>query len=700
VDAGLELIAMLLHDPPGVSRRIAERLTALTGLPACEVAKVDGGRLRVVASVADGRRLPEREGVILDDGPRRRLAEASSDGAQPFAFYTSGRAGLPAEARGLLAERDSATLLIVPLLVDGELAGTLELRDQAERTLDREIGIASGFAQIATHALEVATFVERLEARDRAARALVEVSTLASQATAGDELLRGVTRRLSTAIEASRCDIYAAAGDRLVIVASARNGEDDTEWVGVDYELDHFPATALAIATREPLIVTDPHDPRLTPYEADAFRTDGFAAECSLPLYAGETLVGILDIGDDRSPAFLEHLDLVRGVGQIVADALVKTDLLADLARQNKLMSELVELGAMMPSLPDVGAALASLGTRLLDTIQADTCEIYSLHGDTIELLAGFQRDDSPDEWVGWTGPLADFPTTAAALARHEPLVVPSLDDPRLTDYERARFAEFAYESEICVPLEVDGEPIGFLDIFDTRPRDFAEFAGFLQGFAPVLARTIQNAVLLREVEGRNAALHDLVSFGELVGRVSDLSELLRLTALRLLVTSEATYCDIYRLEGEDLVQVVSVGPDGFADQDNGFRAPLVHYPQFTQAILSKDLWVVSSQDDPRLSEFELDWYRRYGLQSSLSVPLVVDGEAIGVIDLEDARERDFGELVDFMRSVGQLLSGAFEKAFLLDRLEASNRELRQLVDAGLEFGASLELDDVLRSVA
>ena len=44
------------------------------------------------------------------------------------------------------------------------------------------------------------------------------------------------------------------------------------------------------------------------------------------------------------------------------------------------------------------------------------------------------------------------------------------------------------------------------------------------------------------------------------------------------------------------------------------------------------------------------------------------------------------------MRSVGQLLAGALEKALLLGRLEDGNRELRQLVDAGLEFGAQLAL--------
>ncbi|HEX7526228.1 MAG TPA: GAF domain-containing protein, partial [Gaiellaceae bacterium] len=381
--AGLDLIRLLLRDPAGVSRLVAEKLATLTGIPTCEVATLDRRALRVIASVEHGQRNAAREGVVLEPGPRRRLAAASA-GSQPFAVFTSAQTDLPAEGRRLLEERSCASLLVVPLMVDGKFAGSVELGDAAVRDFDREIGVVRGFAEIATQALKVAAFVEKLAARDRAARELVEVSSLASQATSSDELLRGVTRRLSSAIEASGCDVYGAVGDTLVVVASARRGEEDGELLGAAYELDEYAAAAAAIATREPLIVTDPGDPRLTAAEAAHFRSHGFVAECTLPLFSGETMVGILNIFDDESADFLEYLDLLKGVGQIVADSLVKNRLLTDLGRQNKLMSELVELGAIVPGAADVGAAFSSLGSRLIETIDADTCELYSLQGDRI----------------------------------------------------------------------------------------------------------------------------------------------------------------------------------------------------------------------------------------------------------------------------------------------------------------------------
>ena len=83
-----------------------------------------------------------------------------------------------------------------------------------------------------------------------------------------------------------------------------------------------------------------------------------------------------------------------------------------------------------------------------------------------------------------------------------------------------------------------------------------------------------------------------------------------------------------------------------------------------------------------------------------VSLPLVVEGRPIGLIDVFDTRVRDYTVHLDLIRNVGRLLAGSFEKAMLVERLEGGNRDLRLLVDSGLEFGATLDVDAVLRTVA
>ena len=92
--------------------------------------------------------------------------------------------------------------------------------------------------------------------------------------------------------------------------------------------------------------------------------------------------------------------------------------------------------------------------------------------------------------------------------------------------------------------------------------------------------------------------------------------------------------------------------------------------------------------------------YRRWGFHSMVSLPLVVEGRAIGLIDVFDTRVRDFTPHLDMIRNVGRLLAGSFEKAMLVERLEQGNRDLSLLVDSSLEFGATLDVDAVLRTVA
>ena len=61
---------------------------------------------------------------------------------------------------------------------------------------------------------------------------------------------------------------------------------------------------------------------------------------------------------------------------------------------------------------------------------------------------------------------------------------------------------------------------------------------------------------------------------------------------------------------------------------------------------------------------------------------------------------RDYAEHRDFLLRVGQMMAGAFENALLMERLEESNQTLGLLVESGIEFGATLDRDDVLESVA
>ena len=123
-------------------------------------------------------------------------------------------------------------------------------------------------------------------------------------------------------------------------------------------------------------------------------------------------------------------------------------------------------------------------------------------------------------------------------------------------------------------------------------------------------------------------------------------------------------------------------------------------HPSVKASLESQEIRIVASPDDPSIDGEERRIFAEHGFQSYISFPLVIDGVVNGMVDVYDDKPRDFAPYVDFLTTVSQLLAGALGKARLLDCLEQSNHELRELVDSGLEFGSSLELDQVLHSVA
>ena len=120
------------------------------------------------------------------------------------------------------------------------------------------------------------------------------------------------------------------------------------------------------------------------------------------------------------------------------------------------------------------------------------------------------------------------FPATAMAVRTGQPMAIASLDDPRLTDEEREDMAEYGYQSELCIPLVGGDRVIGLIDVFDTRPRDYAEYLDFLRSVGQTAAGAIENALLLDKLERRNAALAELVELGRTASNAGGLSELVR----------------------------------------------------------------------------------------------------------------------------------------------------------------------------
>jgi diguanylate cyclase (GGDEF)-like protein/excisionase family DNA binding protein len=697
VKAGLEDTARLSTDD--ILHAVVERLSELTHTPVADIFTVEGEMLHALVSYDNGRYEPEWGGVVVPLS-RNPCSRRAIETGEPVVAASLDDPALDEEARYSLERWGYQAHLSMPLTVRGHVLGVVELSDYRPRDFTDDLDLIRGLGQVAAHALENASLFEQVERRNMILNELVELSTLASSTRDLDRLVRTMAERVVSTVDAANCDLYRMQAGELVCVASFdRSGHDDAV-LGSRFDLDLYPTTVEAIYGHQILTISSPDDPQLSEAERTTYRDYGFSSEVCIPLVVNDELFGLLDVYDTRERDYAEFLSFLRSTAQTLAGAFENARLVDQLEQRGAVLRDIVELGAVAAQAHDPETVLTALAERLRDTIDAADCDIFTLQGDRLRCLVSADRNGLDTTVVGHVLDIDRFPATALAVHTGQPMTIASLDDPRLTDQERDDMAEYGFQSELCIPLVGGDRVIGLIDVFDTRPRDYGEYLDFLRSMGQTAAGAIENAMLLDKLERRNTALAELVELGRAASSAGGLEQLVRAVGPRVVELMEADGCQVFILRGSNLHCVLTYDDGQFLDDYADRPLDLELFPSTKVAIAEKNALVVASPEDPRLSDYERSLYAESGTQSEICVPLVLEDRVVGLLDVYDHRRRDYAEHRDFLLRVGQMMAGAFENALLMEQLEDSNQTLGLLVESGMEFGATLDRDQVLESVA
>jgi diguanylate cyclase (GGDEF)-like protein/excisionase family DNA binding protein len=697
VQAGHDLTEVLTEAPRDVPEHLARRLCELTDAPHCDVFVRQGERLRLVVSV-DGGNLDESrlgDSWAMDDW----IPESGAPDTLPAAAFTMD-GGRGQRSRHALQRRGCRSLLWVPMKVRGELVGAVEVSDTRARDFGPQIAAVVGLAGICAHALDIEAAYQAVEHRDKANRELVDLSQEVAQTHELREFAERFATRLMAAVDADCIDVYRVGGGVIRSLLSLnREGVDDARF---DTVLDtaKYPSLERTLIDQTPLVVDGLGDPRLTSAEVEMFREWGYASSLTMPLVAAGAIVGLVDLYDKDERDWGLEVESLTSVMQLVAGVFDNAVLLTEAEDRSRLQREVVELAADLANAGLPQAIAEAAASRLRRVTGAEDCDVWWREEGYLRCLASVDGG-GPDQAVrGKTLDLALFPSTSRSLEDREVLVFTTWDDSRVTDYEREDWSAYGFRSMISLPLIAGDEVVGLIDIFDIVSRDYNEVRGFLTSAARTIADALQSAHLMVSLRQSNAALRELVELGDRFSEAEGLQQLARIVAGRLRAILEAEDCDIWGIDGERLTCLASIDGRGWDAEEVGSERDLSVYDSTLAALAANEPLVVGDLDAADVTEAEMAAYRRWGYRSMVSLPLVVEGRPIGLIDVFDTRVRDYTSMLDLIRNVGRLLAGAFEKAMLVERLESSNRDLRLLVDSGLEFGATLNVDAVLGTVA
>lgn len=643
-------------------------LTALTVLrmqpvvAACTLYRFEGS---VAAPFPAG----DRDGNPVDHGGAWHLSHFATAGqavaerrplvVTPEASESPGR---QVTAR-FLTDRGLFSVVLAPVVFKDHLVGLLEMGATTPEDLEQVRHIALATADVLAAALGGEDVIARLQRRSRDLALVVEAGLEDTARLSTDDVLHAVAERLSTLTSTPVADIYAVEGDALRALVSYDGGHFDTEWAGVVLPLSRYPCSRTAVQTGEITIVATLDDPALDEDDRQALERWGYQAELSMPLISRRHVLGVVELSDYRPRDFAEDLDLIRGLGQVAAHALENASFFEEVDRRNRILNELVELGALVTRSHDLDELVRTVAERVLSAVEAANCDIYRMVQGTLRCVASFDRSGHDESVLGKAFDLSRFPTAAEAMQAHHVLTIASPDDPQLSEVERAVYRDYGFTSEVCLPLVVNDQLYGMLDVYDTRERDFSEHLSFLRSAAHTLAGAFENASLLDQLEQRTTILSDIVDLAAAASQARDLQGFLTVLGERLRDTIGATDCDISALQDGKLRRLVSLSRDGQKTGAAGQLLDMARFPATALAVRTGEPVAITALDDSRLTPVQREDMTMHGYQSELCIPLIRGERVIGIIDIFDIRPRDYGEYPDFLRSVGQIAAGAIENA-------------------------------------
>lgn len=648
---------------------------------------------------ADAARLFRRDGDVFRavDGDGVEFAEGA-DSLVGRVAQAGGAINLPdAWDEPELQNRDewARSMLGVPVRSGGVMLGVLSLaRQKVAAFSDDEVALASAFADMAAAAIEKDTLLAEAERRS-----IAIADALGQKAAAAATL--GVIGRTSFDLQRTLQQLAASAADTCraskvlllqrkdgIYEPVAANGVSDQDFEAMRGDIDGISGGALRQAEQAgaPVQIDNLAGPEREPSE--------HGAALAVPLLWNGDVSGIfLLLRGQPGPFAPGEVELVQSLADQAMIAIGRTDLehrlvttsheLEQMLAHKEAASRIVALsrGAAPAPQPVLDAIVAEAVTLC----GADAAWVLTADGDGLTAIAAL-GDDEP-ELQAWIAPYLD-----AARTVH----VPDLSaEASLAE----RVGQILYGSLVAVALGDGGQVGGMLVVrryaavpFNARQVELAET---LAGQA---RNAIDAATLFANLETRTGELRDAQERQRAVAAVArtigESGGKKGIAFDRLLRGMAATARE---LGGGDAAAIYLRGEDGFRLMvEDGMEAEQRAREEAQAYVLGRDTLVgraafergaVHAADMASEGLAEL----ADGVAAAIAVPMMRDGEAIGVITLTRAVPGAFHERqLDLARTFADQAATAIDKIALGEETKALATDLALARQEGDAVGAVL----------
>jgi signal transduction histidine kinase len=232
--------------------------------------------------------------------------------------------------------------------------------------------------------------------------------------------------------------------------------------------------------------------------------------------------------------------------------------------------------------------------------------------------------------------------------------------------------------SELAVPLEVNGEVRGTLNVDSNRCDAFsAADQELLQELAVQASKVIHHTWLYEQLRLKARLFESLVSVGQTINSTLNLDDALRVITREACQLMNARMCSLLLLDESghwlDLRAHHGAG-------DAYVRKPRLNIEDSLVGVVVRRKRPVQDDNVQASSRYQnVELARKEGLISLLSVPLVFQGVAIGALNVYTGRPHLFSnEEIQILSALADLSAIAIEKTRLYERIVGAEEQMRR----------------------